>query len=412
MSAHSVGAFLWLVIALCGASTCYIAIAALVHAGARGMRRVPVDIQHDENLSSLHMPVSVLKPLCGAEPRLYWNLESFCTQAHPSYQLVFGVASADDAAASVVRRLIQAYPERDIALVVNAEIHGTNLKVSNLLNLIERARHEWLVIADSDISVGPDYLTRVTAPLADARIGLVTCLYRARCVGGFWSRLGGLFIDEWFAPSVDVANLGGYGRFGFGATLALSREMLEQAGGFEALRDCLADDYWLADRVRACGKRTVLSGIVVTTDVIENRFAPLWHRETRWLRTIRSVNPAGFLFLCLTLTSPWLLTSALIGVSLDTSGADLVQSIADTIVDTSTSLGLSARLLLHWRCARSWRHFWWNLPLIPLRDALMCVQWFAALFGSNVNWRGARVPIGDVRDAYRAEAPVSDNDSL
>ncbi|EKS71743.1 putative glycosyltransferase [Burkholderia sp. SJ98] len=410
MTVHLIPVWMWLIIGLCCAATCHAAFAALLHGG----RRTAVPLRSDDCTSADHVaPVSILKPLCGAEPRLYANLQTFCAQTHPSYQLLFGVAHASDAAASVVRRLARAYPERDIELVIDATAHGSNRKVANLINLSRHAKHDVIVIADSDISVEPDYLMRVTAPLADPGVGVVTCLYRARCVGGIWARLGGLFIDEWFAPSVYVANALGYGRFGFGATLALTRETLQKIGGLEALRDCLADDFWLAERARVIDLRTVLSDVVVTTDVIEDDFSSLWRRETRWLRTIRSINPLGFAFLCITFASPWLLTSAILGISFDTSGTDLAQFTADAIVDISTSLGISARLLLHSRSARSWRAFWRDVPLIPLRDALMCLVWFAALFGSSVMWRGVRVPLdasAAKRDAYEASSSDSPYD--
>ncbi|SAK89690.1 bacteriohopanetetrol glucosamine biosynthesis glycosyltransferase HpnI [Caballeronia ptereochthonis] len=402
MIAHSVPLLLWIVIALCCAATCHAAIAALVHPGSRGAS----SSRREDSPACAYESVSVLKPLCGAEPRLYANLETFCVQTHPSYQLLFGVASESDPAVNVVRRLARANPERDIELVIDGTAHGSNRKVGNLINLAARAKHDVIVIADSDIAVEPDYLVRVTAPLADADVGVVTCLYRGRRVGGFWSRVGALFIDEWFAPSVHVANAGGYGRFGFGATIALRRDTLVKSGGFDALRDCLADDYWLAEHARELGLRTVLSEVVVATDVIERDLASLWRRETRWLRTIRSINPLGFAFLCLTFTTPWLLTSALLGLGFE-NGPDLAQSAADTLVDLSTSFGLSARLLLHFRSARSWRAFWRDLPLIPLRDALLCLQWLAALFGSSVVWRGVRIPLDDARDRYDANASDS-----
>ena len=395
---------LWFVIPLCCAGTCYVAIVALVHPGSRDI--VTHSRQSAEAQVVAFEAVSVLKPLCGAEPRLYSNLETFCTQTHPSYQLLFGVNSPFDPAASIVQRLAQAYPERDIELVIDFTTHGKNRKIGNLINLAARAKYDVIVIADSDIAVEPDYLARVTAPLTDPSVGVVTCLYHACRVGGFWSRVGALFIDEWFAPSVYLANAGGYGRFGFGATIALARRTLLKSGGFEALRDCLADDYWLAERARTLGLRTVLSDVVVATDVTERDFLSLWGRETRWLRTIRSINPLGFAFLWVTFTTPWLLTSGLLGLCLE-HGVGFAQSTAGTIVDLSTSLGLSARLLLHWRCVRSWRAFWRDLPLIPLRDALMCLQWLAASFGSSVVWRGVRVPLDDGPDHYDANASDS-----
>ncbi|MFL9964217.1 bacteriohopanetetrol glucosamine biosynthesis glycosyltransferase HpnI [Paraburkholderia sediminicola] len=337
--------------------------------------------------------VSVLKPLCGAEPRLYENLRTFCEQRHGQLQLVLGVSSPHDPAIAVVRRLQAAYPARDIELAIDTRVHGSNLKVSNLINMAGRARHDVIVIADSDIAVEVDYLDSVAAPLADPRVGVVTCLYVARGVGGFWPRVGALFINEWFAPSVRVAHAAGSRRFGFGATLALRRATLERIGGFDALKNCLADDYWLAEHVRALGLQTVLSRVMVATDVIEPTFGALWQRETRWLRTIRSVNPLGFGSLAITFPTPWLLTGALLSASLATSAYHGAHGAAAIASAAATAAGLGARLLLHLRAARRERTFWRDLPLVPLRDLLLALQWCAAAFGSHVTWRGARVPL-------------------
>jgi ceramide glucosyltransferase len=394
----------WMLIGLCCIATCYVAVAALV----RPALRETIGGTREAQSSSKTAAVSVLKPLCGAEPRLLQNLETFCMQTHPSYQLLFGVSSASDPAIRIVERLQRAYPQLDIQLVIDPSHHGSNRKVGNLINLAAHARHPLLVIADSDIAVEPDYLMRVSAPLFERDVGLVTCLYRARRVGGFWTRLGALFIDEWFVPSVHLAHAAGSRRFGFGATLALTRDTLAASGGFHALRDCLADDYRLAERVRALGLAVVLSDVLVATDVTERDFVSLWRRETRWLRTIRSVNPLGFAFLFITFTSPWLVASGLLGLGIDASGGDIAHSYVDTIVDWSTSLGLSARLLLHWRSARTWRGFLRDLPLVPLRDTLLWLQWFAAAFGSSVSWRGARVPVESARNASEPLRPDSD----
>ena len=299
----------------------------------------------------------------------------------------------------MVRRLQAAYPHCDIELVIDSRVHGSNLKVSNLINMARRARHDLIVLADSDIAVEPDYLDTVTAPLADPDTGVVTCLYRAQSVGGFWPRVGALFINEWFAPSVRVAHAGGSRRFGFGATLALRRTTLEDIGGFETLKDCLADDYWLAERARTLGLNTVLSPVMVATDVIEPTFTTLWQREMRWLRTIRSVNPSGFASLIITFTTPWLLVSALLAFG---SGNGLIDGMGGgagahplmaLTLSISAATGLLARVLLHARSARISRTFWRDLPLVPLRDTLLALQWLGAVFGSHVIWRGARVAV-------------------
>ncbi|WP_408438559.1 bacteriohopanetetrol glucosamine biosynthesis glycosyltransferase HpnI [Paraburkholderia caffeinilytica] len=348
--------------------------------------------------------VSVLKPLCGTEPRLYENLRTFCDQRHGHFQLVLGVSSPDDPAIGVVRRLQAAYPMHDIELAVDTRVHGSNLKVSNLINMAERARHDVIVIADSDIAVEADYLDTVAAPLANPGVGVVTCLYVARGVGGFWPQVGALFINEWFAPSVRVAHAAGSRCFGFGATLALRRATLERIGGFDALKNCLADDYWLAEHVRALGLRTVLSRVMVATDVIEPTFSALWQRETRWLRTIRSVNPLGFAFLFITFPTPWLIAGAWLTGSLASGPYDGMHRWAALAGGVSTAAGFAARMLLHLRAARHARTFWRDLPLVPLRDSLLALQWLAGAFGSHVVWRGARVPVEASASATRAAA--------
>ncbi|WP_434109814.1 bacteriohopanetetrol glucosamine biosynthesis glycosyltransferase HpnI [Paraburkholderia caffeinilytica] len=396
MAAHALTACQWLLLSGCVSASLYAMLAAVAMPFFAARR---VRTPGGAGGASLPLPpfanvgVSVLKPLCGAEPRLYENLRTFCDQRHARFQLVLGVSSPDDPAIAVVRRLQAAYPTRDIELAIDTRVHGSNLKVSNLINMAERACYDVIVIADSDIAVEPDYLDTVAAPLADPHVGVVTCLYVAQGVGGFWPRVGALFINEWFAPSVRVAHAAGSRRFGFGATLALRRATLERIGGFDALKNCLADDYWLAEHVRALGLSTVLSRVMVATDVIEPTFSALWQRETRWLRTIRSVNPLGFAFLFITFPTPWLLVGAWLTVHFAHGPFDGVHLWAVLASGASTAAGFAARMLLHLRSARHERTFWRDLPLVPLRDTLLACQWLAGAFGSHVVWRGARVPV-------------------
>jgi ceramide glucosyltransferase len=386
MTVHSLSVLEWLLVGFCCAATVYAGVAAVA---------MPFFSKRAGLCHVGWTSVSVLKPLCGIEPRLYENLVTFCEQAHPCVQLLFGVSSPVDPAIGVVRRLQAAYPRCDIELVIDSRVHGSNLKVSNLINMAQRARHDVIVLADSDIAVEPDYLDTVTAPLADPDTGVVTCLYRAQSVGGFWPRVGALFINEWFAPSVRVAHAGGSRRFGFGATLALRRTTLEDIGGFETLKDCLADDYWLAEHARKLGLNTVLSPVMVATDVIEPTFTMLWLREMRWLRTIRSVNPPGFASLVITFTSPWLLVGALLAAGLNSGfiGGGGAHPLMAMTLSVSTAIGVIARILLHARSAWISRTFWRDLSLVPLRDTLLALQWLGAAFGTHVVWRGARIPV-------------------
>jgi len=325
--------------------------------------------------------VSVLKPLCGAETRLYDNLCSLCVQTHPQFQIVCGVRDPNDPAIAIVERVRAAYPGRDIELVIDPRVHGSNLKVSNLMNLVGAARHEVLVVADSDIGVPTDYLERLADSLCEPGTGLVTCLYRGRPIAGFWPRIGSHFIDAWFIPSVRVAHWFGAKKFGFGATLALRRETLELIGGFTAVRNRLADDYWIGQLVGKVGLGTRLSEVWVTTEVSEIRLRDLWNRELRWLRTIRSLNPIGFFFTFVTCTLPVLA----LGLALAPSSACFFLA----------AVGLSCRLLIHWRRPNQDQPALRAALYAPLRDLLLLAGWAWALVGSEVQWREQVMPLQD-----------------
>lgn len=329
-------------------------------------------------------PVTVLKPLSGAEPRLYENLRSFCSQDHRHVQLLFGLHSADDAALPVVERLRTEFPHLDIGVVIDDRVHGINLKVGNLANLLPHARHDWLLLADSDIHAPPDLVRRVTAPLADRDVGVVTCLYGGRATGGdgggLWARLGSQFIDDWFRPSVCISRAFGGSRYAFGATIALRRDALAAGGGFEALADHVADDWWLGELTRRAGFRTVLSECAVTTDVVEHRLSDLAARELRWLRSIRRIEPLGYSLLFASFTCPMVLCGCLL------AGAGAPASML-------AGGALAARLMLGFDSARKPLDSLRNLPLIPLRDSLSLVLWSLALAGRVVRWRGRPMKI-------------------
>jgi ceramide glucosyltransferase len=325
------------------------------------------------------VPVTVLKPLCGAEALLEENLATLCEQAGPKDQLLFGVRDPGDPAIAVVERLARRFTGLDIELVVDPRVHGTNLKVSNLINMMPAARHPWLVLADSDIAVPPGYLERVTAPLADPDVGIVTCLYHGRPLGGFWTRLGALFIDTWFVPSVRVASALGSSGFGFGATIALRADTLGAIGGFDALRNRLADDFWLGELARRQGLATVISEVYVSTDVVEDDLPSLWSRERRWMKTIRSINPWGYSFSFITFTCPVLLV-----------GLWLAPTLANAAM---ASVGLAARLGLHWRRPTPGVPAPGRAAYAPLRDCLLLFEWFSGFFGTQTRWRRHLVPV-------------------
>ena len=336
-------------------------------------------------------PATILKPLCGAEPALYEHLRSFCEQHYPSWQVVFGVRDPHDPALEVVHRLRSEFPQLDLQIAINSAQHGISSKVSNLVNMMPLARHDYIVIADSDIRVGPDYLERVIAPLLDERVGIVTCLYRGCPRPGFWSLLASIFINEWFVPSVRVLALSGSRAFAFGATIALRRATLARVGGFAVIADQLPDDYRLGELTRRLGLRTVLSEVEVETCVDEADLGELVRHQLRWLRTIRTVRPIGYALAVVSFGLPL----AIIGCLLAGASAATLAMLAVTAI---------ARLMIH-SAPRNSYSLPGQLGLAALSDMLGFVLFCWSFAGRRVHWRDARYLIA--RDGTIQPLPES-----
>lgn len=343
------------------------------------MRRMP-----KEGPSRL-APISILKPLCGAEPSLYENLRSFCQQDYPEFQIVFGVLDPADAALSVVERLVAEFPSLPIDVVINSQQHGGNRKTSNLINLLAQARHDVLVMADSDARVGPDYLKIVTAPLVDRQVGLITCTFRGIPTPRIWSRLGAMYINEWYMPSVLVARLFGHQGYVSGQTICIRRETLQAMGGLQTIADHLADDHQLGERVRGLGLRIVLSHYMPTAEHDEATFELLNRHELRWMSTLRILRPRSFRLIFFSFSLPL----AALGIMLAT--AEPVLSTVAWVLFLSTVV---ARLLVYGvHRLRGGRSLLSDLWLVPARDLLICRVWWLSFFTSRVTWRGTEFEV-------------------
>jgi ceramide glucosyltransferase len=321
-------------------------------------------------------PVTVLKPLCGAEHDLLECLRSFCRQDYPRFQIVFGVRDTADPAVGVVRTLQAEFPDLDLFIATNARQCGSSRKVSNLINMMPLARHDYLVIADSDVRVAPDYLARVVPPLLDSQVGIVTCPYLGRPRPGLWSLIASVFVNDWFMPSARIAALFGSRAFAFGATIAIRRKVLMAIGGFAAIADQLADDYRLGELTRRVGLRTVLSDVVVETCIAERTLSELIRHELRWLRTIRAVRPLGYTFAFVSF-----------GVPVAVAGAVLARGSGLSLA--MLGLTIAARLLLH-RVAGRPRLQPTRQWVLPLSDFLAFALWCWGFVTSHVHWRDIR----------------------
>jgi ceramide glucosyltransferase len=323
-------------------------------------------------------PVTVLKPLCGAEEQLTDCLRSLARQSYPDLQIVFGVREASDPAIAVVEQLRREFPALDVDLVVDGRLHGENLKATNLINMLPRARHPVLVISDSDVRVGPGYLDAVVTALAPPDVGAVTCLYRGRARSGLRSRLAALFINDWYFPAVLVSQALGDRSFASGVTIALRRQTLEAIGGLQVIADHLADDWLICRHVRRLGLKTVLSPFVVETDVADESLRAHAARELRWMRTIRTVAPFGYTFMGLSIFLPF----ALLGVLLAWPSPWALVLGALTLLNR-VGIHLEQR-------RRGAAGLGYDSLLIPFRDGLLVAVWIAGFLGRGITWRGRR----------------------
>jgi len=310
--------------------------------------------------------VSILKPIRGLDPAFREAIRSH-TVLQGEYELLCGVGHLNDPAVSVLRE----FPK---VRVIECTTKARNGKVGVLIDLAASARYPAVVVNDSDIRVEPDYLARVTAPLIDSRVGLVTCLYRP--VGGtFAARFEGLGISTDFAPSTLVARLMGVDEFALGSTLAFRRADLERLGGFAAIADYLADDYQLGHRIHALGLKCVLSEVIVETH-LGGGWRQVWEHQVRWARTIRVTRFFGYLGLPVTNATLWAVTAAACGR----------WDLAAGLLAARMGMAFAAGWLM--MRSRDMVRFWW---LIPARDLFGFAVWLAGLIGNSVVWLGERL---------------------
>jgi ceramide glucosyltransferase len=326
-----------------------------------------------------HPPLTILKPLCGLDNETYTNLASFCHQYYPQYQIVFGVRQLTDPSIELVEKLIHQFPDVDISLVVKDEIIGANLKVSNLANTITAAKHDLIIIADSDIRVGTDYLQRVIQPLQNQNVGVVTCLYRSSAQG-IAAILEAIGTATHFQPGVLVSKQLEEIRFAFGSTIVIRKIVLEKIGGFAAVADYLADDFQLGYLSTKAGYRVILSDYIVEHVLAKSTLSDSINRQIRWARCIRVSRPWGYMGLIFTFG----IVSSLL--FLITSSGSILSWIALLITWVM-------RLLMAWVVGvkllndEVTKKFFW---IIPLWDLVHFFIWCYGFVGSNIEWRGER----------------------
>jgi ceramide glucosyltransferase len=337
-------------------------------------------------------PLSILKPVHGRDPRFYEAIVSHASQDYPEFEILFGVGDPRDPALQDIARLKREFPGRRIKVVV-AETNAPNAKVGVLAELAKRARYPLLLVNDSDIVAPPGYLRAVTAPLADPKVGLVTCLYRG--IADSWAaRSEALGISTEFAPSVLVARLLDQAEFALGSTMVFRAGTLRQLGGFEAIADYLADDYQLGRRISRLGYRIEFAPVVVETDLGGESWAETWRHQLRWSRTIRVSRPAGYFGYVVTHATFWALVALAAGEWWAAALALGLRMVGGVVV--------GAGVLKDRRVAKD---FW----LMPLRDLFGFAVWLAGLFGHTVQWRDRELrlyPDGRIHAEERNPEPI------
>ncbi len=344
-------------------------------------------------------PITVLKPVYGLDKGLEANLLSLCRQDYPDYQIVIGVQRAADPALPLLRRLEKEFPDR-ITLVVKPSEPVVNGKVQNLVNALAHARHEILIISDSDVRLAPDYLSTIVAPLADPGVGYVCTLYRSAGADHWFEKLELLSLNADFLPSLIFSAVTGIADFCIGASVAFRASDLRAIGGMAALGDYLVEDHELGRRLVGLGKRLHLSPHIVEITADYPTFSIWWHHQIYWDQNTWAANPAGFTLTILTRAVPFAAIYAAVRGFDATGLAVLGTALA---VRLGTAAAIAVRYL---RDREGLKALW----LLPLRDMLALVSWYIALTRRTFVWRGHRFGLtkdGKIVPRDGAELPLT-----
>jgi ceramide glucosyltransferase len=332
------------------------------------------------HIPKIKEPVTLLKPLCGSEPGSLARLSSFCRQNYESsIQLVFGTQDRNDRVIAVVESVGKAFPGADIDLEVDARAHGSNRKISNLVNMIPQARNDVLILSDSDIEVGPSYVSGMVGMLQQPGVGAVTCVYHGvPGAPGLWSQIAALSTNTQFLPNAVVAITCKLAKPCFGATIAMRRETLDGFGGFPALADTLADDFALGEAVRAGGLDVEVAPGSVGHACFHASASELFLHQIRSARTVRSIDPVGYAGSIITNPLPLALLAVMTG-----AGVGLLTVAAAVVCRLILCRAVESAFALP-------RQPYWLLPLCDLGEFAVYV---ASFFGGKVSWKGYRYRI-------------------
>jgi len=341
-------------------------------------------------------PLTLLKPLAGAEPDLEPHLVSFFEQDYPEFEILFCARQLNDAGLEIARRVAARYPQIPSKFMSTDEPRYINAKVASMELMEKSAAYEILVISDSDVRVTPDYLRAVALPFADDKVGGMCCPYRGIATGGgLWARLEAVGMSVEMTAGVLVARMMEGMQFVLGPTMAFRRDVIRQMGGFKVTADYCADDFVLGNETSKLEKTVVLSHHAIDHIVINLSLMASLKHQVRWMKSTRFSRPKGHFGTALTFSMPFgflgLVAGLLFGHPL--CGVALLAWAIASREALSIAVG---RMVVR-------DPSWFNLVLLyPVRDLMGFFFWAASYMGSKILWRGRAfqlLPGGKMRAA-------------
>jgi ceramide glucosyltransferase len=328
-------------------------------------------------------PVSILKPVRGVDSEAYENFASYCRLDYPEYEIIFAVGDPGDPIIPVIHKLQHDFPSTRIRLVTSVERLGQNNKISNLYRLVQEARYELLVMTDSDVRVGLDYLRELVAPFGDPAVGVVTSFYRCAGGGTLAANLAMLGMCSDSLPSALIARrLEGGVQFAFGWTMATTKERLAEIGGWESMADYHSDDFELGNRIARHGHRVEIMRDPVSVVFPKETFGQLFGQELRWAIGLRNVRPLAYAGMIFTHGLPWAVLAAIVASAAGWRGVAVSYLAAYLVL----------RISMAW-CAGVWGlrdpTISGKLWLLPVRDAITSIVWILGLMSDRISWRGS-----------------------
>ncbi len=323
-------------------------------------------------------PLSVLRPLSGAEDNTEANLRSLFDQSYPDLEILMSVHEASDPAAEVARRVMAAYPDVPARLIVAGPSEYPNAKVWCLRALVAESRQELIVMSDSDIRLEPEALRTVVSELEQPGVALVTCPYRAAGGPGFWSRIEALGLNTDFLGGLLTARMLNGMDFAIGCTIATRRAELEAIGDLEHLQRYLAEDFMMGRLMHGSGRTVVLSNCIIEHHIGNAGLAQSWKHRLRWARSTRRSRRVGYIGEIFTRTTAIALTLWLV----DPRKWRL--ALAGMAFHAAAQWATGIWVLEDPLVAR----YWW---LLPVEDIASLITWVMGFFGNTIQWRGRKL---------------------